>query len=71
MEREVDDTKRIELVRRAQDVTAEQVPGIPVSPQLDIVVYNPTKVGGPVQPDPAGILSRLNEWYCRASSCRR
>ena len=71
VEREVDDVKRVELVRRAQDVTAEEVPGIPVSPQLDIVVYNPIKVGGPVLPDPGGIFSRLNEWYCRASSCRR
>ena len=71
VEREVDEGKRVELVRRAQDVTAEEVPGIPVSPVLDIVVYNTAKVGGPVEPDPAGIFSRLNEWYCRADSCRR
>jgi hypothetical protein len=38
---------------------------------LDIVVFNSAKVGGPVSADPGGIFSRINEWYCRSSSCRR
>lgn len=59
VEREVDDAERVELVRRAQDLTAEEVPGISTSPQLDIVVDSPSKVGGPGSPDPGGIFSRL------------
>ena len=69
--RELDDTRRVELVRRASELVAEEVPVLPLSPVLDIVVYNDVKVGGPVSADPRGIFARINEWHCRASSCRR
>ncbi len=68
--RELDDGKRADLVRRANEVLAEEVPVIPLAPVLDIVAYNNVKVGGPVTTDPGGAFSRINEWYCRASSCR-
>jgi peptide/nickel transport system substrate-binding protein len=69
--REVDAAKRVPLVRQAQELLAEEVPVLPISPVLDIVVFNSAKVGGPVSADPGGIFSRINEWYCRSSSCRR
>ena len=69
--REVDAAKRVQLVRRAQEILAEEVPVLPISPVLDIVIFNSAKVGGPVSADPGGIFSRINEWYCKTSSCRR
>lgn len=69
--REVDAAKRVQLVRRGNEVLADELPVLPLSPVLDIVVFNSAKVGGPVSADPGGIFSRINEWYCRASSCRR
>ncbi len=68
--REVDAAKRVQLVRQANELLAEEVPVLPLSPVLDIVVFNSAKVGGPVSADPGGIFSRINEWHCRASSCR-
>lgn len=68
--RELDEQKRVDLVRRASEVLAEEVPVIPLAPVLDIVVFDNSKVGGPVTADPGGIFTRINEWYCKASSCR-
>lgn len=69
--RELDEAKRVDLVRRASEVVADEVPVIPLAPVLDIVVYNSAKIGGPVGADPSGIFGHLNEWYCRSSSCRQ
>lgn len=66
VEKELDDAKRIDLQRRAQDALAEEVPGIPISPGVDVIVYNTAKVRGPVKVGPLGAFSQLNEWFCKA-----
>lgn len=67
---ELDDAKRVELVHQAEQIVAEEVPVLPLSPVLDIIVYNTEKVGGPVTANPSGVFFNLNEWYCRSASCR-
>ncbi len=68
VEQELDVVKRRELHRRAQDVLADEVPALPISPVVDVIVYNATKVGGPVKASPLGAFGALNEWYCKG--CR-
>ena len=41
-----DAAKRVQLVWQAQELLAEEVPVLPLSPVLDIVVFNSTKVAG-------------------------
>lgn len=63
--KEVDDVKRRGLVNRAQQAMSEEMPALPLSPVIDIVVYNEAKVGG-VKATPNGPFSNLSEWYCRS-----
>jgi peptide/nickel transport system substrate-binding protein len=67
---ELDDTKRLEAVRHAQQVLADEVPGLPLSAVLDIVVYNTAKVGG-VRTGLSGAFSNLSEWFCKSPGCQR
>lgn len=63
---ELDQTKRVALVRQGQQALADTLPGLPLSPVLDIVVYKTSKVGG-VKLNPIGAFYNLSEWYCRTS----
>src|SRR5205807_37952 len=49
---ELDDAKRVDLVRRGQQALADEVPVLPLSPVLDISVYNSAKIGGAVRVNP-------------------
>jgi peptide/nickel transport system substrate-binding protein len=62
---ELDQAKRVELARRGQQALADNLPGLPISPVVDIVVYNSAKIGG-LKLNPVGAFSNLSEWYCRA-----
>jgi ABC-type transport system substrate-binding protein len=63
---ELDDARRLQLVRQAQQTLADEVPTLPIAPVLDVVIYNTVKIGGPVKASPgAGAFANLNEWYCR------
>lgn len=64
--KELDDAKRRDLVGKAQQMLSDQVPALPLSPVLDIVVYNSAKVGG-LKTNPVGAFYNLSEWYCRSS----
>jgi peptide/nickel transport system substrate-binding protein len=66
---ELDDAKRLDAVRRAQQALADEVPGLPLGAVLDIVVYNSAKVGG-VKTSATRAFSNLSEWSCRAPSCQ-
>ncbi len=44
------------------------MPALPISPVLDIIVYNSAKVGG-VKTKPVGAFYSLSEWYCRTGKC--
>ncbi len=63
--KELDDTKRHELVNQAQQTLADEMPALPLNPVLDIIVFNEAKVGG-VKTNPAGAFYNLSEWYCRS-----
>ena len=66
---ELDDAKRVELVRRAHQALADEVPGLPISGGVNVTVFNSAKVGGPVQANPLGrAFHNLQEWYCQ--TCR-
>jgi peptide/nickel transport system substrate-binding protein len=62
---ELDQAKRMDVVRRAQQALADALPGLPISPVVDIVVYNSAKIGG-LKLNPVGAFYNLSEWYCRA-----
>jgi hypothetical protein len=43
-------------VRQAQQALADEVPTLPISAVLDVVIYNTAKIGGPVKAPPPGGL---------------
>jgi peptide/nickel transport system substrate-binding protein len=62
---DLDDARRVQLVRQAQQTLADEVPVLPIAPVLDVVVYNTAKIGGPVKAPPPGAFANLNEWHCK------
>lgn len=62
---ELDPAKRTDLVRRGQELLAEEVPVLPLAAIIDVYVFNIGKIGGPVAVGPA--LVRLPEWFCRTT----
>lgn len=46
---ELDVAKRHDLVRLGHLALADQLPGLPIAAQLDIIVYNTARMGGPVK----------------------
>lgn len=62
---ELDENRRLQLVRQGQQALADQLPALPLAPVLDVVVYNTVKVGGPIKGPPPGAFANLNEWFCR------
>jgi peptide/nickel transport system substrate-binding protein len=68
VEKELDDAKRVDFQRKAQEAVADEVPGVPLSPGVDVIVYNTAKVGGPVKVGALGAFAQINEWFCK--SCK-
>ena len=66
--KELDDAKRLQLVGQGQQILSDEVPALPISPVLDIIVYNSAKVSG-VKVTPNGAFYNLSEWYCRTGKC--
>ena len=67
---EVNDTKRLEALRTAYDITATMVPVLPTAPGLSLLVYNSSRLAG-VRNDggPMGPFFGTTEWFCRAGRC--
>ncbi len=66
---ELDEGKRVDLVHRAQQSLADEVPGLPISGGVNVTLVNSAKVGGPVGANSLGkAFYNLADWYCR--SCR-
>jgi peptide/nickel transport system substrate-binding protein len=64
---ELDDGRRLELVRQAHRALADEVPFLPISGGVNITVFNAAKVAGPVKANSVGrAFYNLNEWYCQA-----
>ena len=53
---------------KGQQILSDEVPALPISPVLDIIVYNSAKVIG-VKVTPNGAFYNLSEWYCRTGKC--
>lgn len=66
---EIDDGKRLDAVRRANDVTADQVPGLPYAPGLSLLVRNTARLAGPITNNVPSPFYNLNEWWCRDGRC--
>ena len=60
---ELDPAKRRELVRRGQELLADEVPVLPLAGLPDAFAANSSKVGGPVASSPAFL--RLSDWFCK------
>ncbi len=69
-ELELDVTKRKALMVKGHAAIAEGVPGIPIDPFPDIVIYNSAKLKGPIGHNLAfGAFANMHEWYCEGGAC--
>jgi peptide/nickel transport system substrate-binding protein len=65
-DKELDVAKRAGLVKQGEQAVADGVPGLPIDPFPDIVVYNTGLIGGPVTHNFAyGPFFNMNEWYLK------
>lgn len=67
---EVDETKRMNALKAAYEITATLVPFLPTAPGLSLLVYNSARLGG-VRNDggPLGPFFDTTAWFCRAGRC--
>ncbi len=69
-ELELDETKRKALMVKGQAALAESVPALPVDPFPDIIIYNSTKLKGPIGHNFVyGPWVNVNEWFCAGGTC--
>jgi peptide/nickel transport system substrate-binding protein len=66
VEAELDDTKKAAEVKDGAKLVADGVPGLPLDPFPDIIVYNTAKIGGPVTHNFAfGPWVNANLWFAK------
>ena len=66
VESELDDTKKADQAKEGGKLIAEGVPGLPLDPFPDIIVYNTAKIGGPVTHNFAfGPWVNANLWFAK------
>ncbi len=67
---ELDEAKRLDLLKAAYEVTATLVPFLPTGPGLSLLVYNSSRLGG-VRNDggPLGPFFDTTRWFCREGRC--
>jgi peptide/nickel transport system substrate-binding protein len=69
-ELELDEDKRKDLMDEGHAAIAEGVPGIPVDPFPDIIIYNTSKLKGPIGHNFVyGPWYNVNEWSCDGGAC--
>jgi peptide/nickel transport system substrate-binding protein len=70
VDKELDEGKRKDLVEQGQKALADELPGLPVDPFPDVLIYNSAKLNGPIGHNFAfGPFVNMNEWYCTAGTC--
>ncbi len=62
---ELDPAKRKELVRRGQELLADEVPVLPLAGLPVAYAASASKVGGPLTSNPAFL--RLSDWFCKSA----
>jgi peptide/nickel transport system substrate-binding protein len=68
---EVDDTRRLDAVRQASQLLAEDMPVLPLAPLPQVLVYRTATLAGPIRNN-VGVLGpffNLNEWWCPDGRC--
>jgi peptide/nickel transport system substrate-binding protein len=66
----LDEDERKNLVNRGHAALAEEVPGIPVDPFPDIIIYNTAKLRGPIDHNFVyGPFWNVHEWWCVGGQC--
>ncbi len=68
---EVDEAKRLDALRQASQIMADDMPILPLAPGLQVLVYNTARLAGPIRNN-IGILGpffNINEWYCKGGRC--
>jgi len=69
-ELELDEDKRKDLMDEGHAALAEGVPGIPIDPFPDILIYNNAKLKGPIGHNFVyGPWYNVNEWFCDGGAC--
>lgn len=67
---ELDEAKRKKLIDQGHAAIAEGVPGIPIDPFPDIIIYNTAKLRGPIDHNVVyGPWFNMNEWWCEGGQC--
>ena len=67
---ELDEEKRAEHIKDGHAAVAEGVPGIPIDPFPDIIIYNTSKLRGPIDHNVVyGPWFNMNEWWCDGGQC--
>ena len=68
---ELDPAKQLAALHQANDLLADLVPAIPTGPNLNVIVYNTSRLAGPIRvnPGPISLFFNLNEWWCRGGRC--
>lgn len=69
-ELELDEAARKKLMDEGHKALAEGVPGIPIDPFPDIIIYNSAKIQGPVGHNFVyGPWFNAHEWWCEGGTC--
>lgn len=67
---ELSDDKRKDLVEQGQKALADHLPGLPIDPFPDVILYNSAKIRGPIKHNFAyGAFANMNEWWCDGGTC--
>ena len=65
-DQELDVAKRLDAVKAGAKAVADNIPGLPIDPFPDIIVYNTAKIGGPVTHNFAfGPWVNANLWFLK------
>jgi peptide/nickel transport system substrate-binding protein len=70
VDKELDETKRKDLVEQGQKSLADALPGLPIDPFPDVLIYNSAKLNGPIGHNFAfGPFVNMNLWWCTGGNC--
>lgn len=70
VDKELDNTKRKDDVNKGQQALADNLPGLPIDPFPDVLIYNSAKLNGPIDHNFAfGPFVNMNLWWCTGGTC--
>jgi len=69
-DKELDATKRADLVKKGQDTLADEVPALPLYQKLTLVVWNKARLHGPIGDNYVlGPFWNVDKWFCTNGKC--